>query len=71
MKYESVIEHYEKPAAVADALGLSVSAVCQWKEKGVVPFHSAHRLHEMTRGAIPLEPEHYGPGGRILVSTAA
>lgn len=71
MKYDAVIEHYKKPAAVAAVLDISVSAVCQWEEKGIVPFHSAHRLHTESNGAVPLVPEHYGPGGKILVPVAA
>lgn len=66
MRYAAAIEHFGPPADIARRLGISVQAVTQWESKGIVPYHSASRLHDLSAGALALEPEHYGPGGRIL-----
>ena len=58
------LQHYGTARAMADAIGITASAVSQWGD--VVPYHSATRLHEQSQGAIPLEPDHYGSGGRVV-----
>ena len=63
MDRKDVFEHYKSPPEVAEALGISNSAVHQWGD--VVPYYSATRLHHLTGGAIPLKPEQYGRGGRV------
>lgn len=61
---KDALDYYGGASAVADAIGISPSAVSQWGE--VIPFYSATQLHLATMGQISLEPEHYGNGGRIL-----
>lgn len=59
------LQYYGTAKTMADAIGITASAVSQWGD--VVPYYSATRLHESSDGAIPMEPGHYGPGGRIVV----
>lgn len=64
MKTSAALKYYEKPVAIAAALGISASAVRQWAD--IVPYWSAMQLHQASGGAIPLDSGDYGPGGRIL-----
>jgi hypothetical protein len=68
MKTDLVLSRYKTPTAVALALGISLQAVCKWGV--IVPHYSATELHRLSDRQIPLEPEHYGPGGRILPQTS-
>lgn len=52
-----VIAHFKTPAAVAEALGISRQAVCQWRE--LVPPLSASRLERVTDGKLKYDPEQY------------
>ena len=69
MKTDNVLQRYENATAVATALGISLQAVCKWGD--IVPHYSATELHRLSDGQIPLEPEHYGPGGRIVADKSA
>ncbi len=61
MRTQAVVEHYGNMSIIARELNISAAAVQQWGE--IVPYYSATQIHE--RSGIPLEPEHYGAGGRI------
>ena len=69
MKTSDALSHYKTPTAISTALDISIQAVCKWGD--IVPYWSATQLHELSEGKIPLSPEHYGPGGRIVVSQVA
>jgi hypothetical protein len=50
----AVLSHFkDSPIAVARALGITRSAVCQWPE--IVPLKSALRLQSVTNGELPVD----------------
>lgn len=53
----SAIEHYGSERKVADALGITRSAVNQWGAK--IPPLSAMRLDQLTDGALKFDPDDY------------
>ena len=57
MKTQEVIRHFGSQAAVARALGITSSAVNQWKE--VVPLATAARLEKITGGELVLDVDQY------------
>ncbi|HSA48446.1 MAG TPA: Cro/CI family transcriptional regulator [Candidatus Competibacteraceae bacterium] len=57
MKTQEVIRHFGSQAAVARALGITSSAVNQWRE--VVPLATAARLEKITQGALVLDVDQY------------
>ena len=57
MKTAQVIQHFGSKAAVARALGITPSAVNQWKE--VVPLATAARLEKITQGKLALDVDQY------------
>lgn len=50
VKKKTVIEYFGSVNAVAAALGISQSAVSQWREN--VPEGSAYKLEVITQGAL-------------------
>lgn len=61
MKYETAIRHWKTPRALADTLGISVQAVQQWKDRGLVPLMSANRLQQLSKGKCKVEFDAYPP----------
>lgn len=57
MYKKEVITHFGSQRAIAKALGLSESAISQWKE--VIPEKDAFKIEKMTAGALRLEPSLY------------
>ncbi len=57
MKTKEVIRHFGSQAAVARALGITSSAVTQWRE--TVPLATAARLEKMTSGELVLDVDQY------------
>lgn len=57
MRKSDVLAHFETPSAVADALGISVSAVSGWDE--IVPEGSAYKLQVITGDALRVDPSLY------------
>lgn len=57
MKTQEVIRHFGSQAAVARALGITSSAVNQWRE--VVPLATAARLEKITKGELVLDVDQY------------
>ena len=55
MELEQAVEHFGSQAKVAEALGISESAVSKWKERGgIIPIKVALKLVDMTRGELAL-----------------
>ncbi|GKV89317.1 Cro/CI family transcriptional regulator [Pectobacterium carotovorum] len=59
MRKQDVIAHFGSGRAVAKALGISDSAVSQWKE--LIPEKDAYRLELVTGGQLKHEPNSYRP----------
>lgn len=57
MLKKDVLDHYKTPAAVAEALGISVQAISQWGER--VPPLRAAQVHKLTRGRLKFDPSDY------------
>ncbi len=57
MKTAQVIQHFGSQAAVARALGITASAVNQWRE--TVPLATAARLEKITGGKLVLDVDQY------------
>ncbi|HGH7223088.1 Cro/CI family transcriptional regulator [Klebsiella sp. K4-170] len=57
MLKKDVVQHFGSQRAIAKALGLSESAVSQWKE--VIPEKDAFKIEKITSGALRREPELY------------
>lgn len=57
MLTKDVINFYGTKIAVARALGISPSAVTQWKE--IVPEKQAYRIQRMTGGKLKINPRLY------------
>ncbi|SMB46680.1 Regulatory protein cro (Antirepressor) [Serratia proteamaculans] len=57
MLKKDVVKHFTTQKEVARFLGLSDSAVSQWKE--VIPEKDAHRLHKGTKGVLRFNPSLY------------
>jgi DNA-binding transcriptional regulator YdaS (Cro superfamily) len=51
--------HFKTLSAIAKALRVTKSAVSQWGE--IVPEGAAYKLLAITRGKIPVNPQHYLP----------
>ena len=51
------MKHFGDPTAIANALGISRTAVYKWGT--YVPRGSAYELHVLTGGALPVCHEHY------------
>jgi len=57
MKKENVIKHFKSVQAVAVALGVSHSAVSQWK--AIIPEKNALRLSQLTNGKLSYDESLY------------
>ncbi|WP_420241376.1 Cro/CI family transcriptional regulator [Atlantibacter hermannii] len=57
MYKKDVVQHFGSQRAVARALGLSESAVSQWKS--VIPENDAFKLEAITSGALKRNPDLY------------
>ncbi|OSI18398.1 hypothetical protein BV912_09900 [Neisseria dumasiana] len=57
MLTKDVIDFYGTKIAVARALGISPSAVTQWKE--IVPEKQAYRIQRMMGGKLKINPRLY------------
>lgn len=53
----TAVQHYGTMTAVAEALGVSISAVSQWGK--VVPLESALALETLSNGAVKVERSQY------------
>lgn len=59
MRKQDVIAHFGSGRAVAKALGISDSAVSQWKE--LIPEKDAYRIQVLTEEKLKYVPEEYRP----------
>ncbi len=57
VKSAQVIQHYGSCKGTADALGITISAVCQWGER--VPMGRAYQLEILSRGKLRVNPADY------------
>ncbi|CAH3441023.1 Cro/CI family transcriptional regulator [Phytobacter diazotrophicus] len=57
MLKKDVVQHFGSQRAIAKALGLSESAVSQWRD--VIPEKDAFKIEKMTSGVLRREPELY------------
>jgi hypothetical protein len=57
MLKSAVLAHFKTNVAVAGALGISEAAVSQWGS--LVPPAQARRLHILTDGTLPYDPDDY------------
>ncbi len=63
MLKSKAVEHYGSQRAVADALGISESAVAQWKD--LVPPLSAAKLAKRSRGKLKFDPDIYDSWNKV------
>lgn len=61
MKRSVAIDYYGTAAELSRQVGVSKSAVSQWKKKGVVPSGVAYKIESMTGGALKVDPACYSP----------
>ena len=61
MKTSKVVKHFGSKTAAAEALGITKSAVSQWKE--YVPEGTAYRIQVLTGGKLQVEPQAYRSHG--------
>ena len=59
MYKSDVLKHFKNGAAAGRALGVTKSAVSQWKE--VIPEAVAYRAQRVTRGKLKVDPSLYPP----------
>ena len=62
MLKSAVLAHYDgNGAAVARAVGVTRSAVCQWPDddEGHIPEAMAYRVQAATRGKLKVDPADY------------
>ena len=57
MDKAAVRAHFGTLQAIAEALGITKSAVSQWPD--LVPELWAYKLHAITHGAIAFDPQRY------------
>lgn len=57
MRKDEVLTYFGRTITVAEVLGVSHSAVCQWKE--IIPEKNALRLHQITNGVLRYEESLY------------
>jgi len=57
MHKSTAIKHYSTHTALAEAIGISRAAVGQWGD--IVPYASALKLQELTRGALRIDRSLY------------
>lgn len=50
---------YGSKKAIAEALGISPTAVSQWDEEGLIPPLSAAKLAKRSRGKLKFDPDKY------------
>jgi len=55
MTYQEIIDYYGTPSAVAKSLGLSVTAVTDWKKKIQVPLGRQAQIAALSNGALSAE----------------
>ncbi len=58
MRKQTVLDHFKTRTAIARALGITKSAVSQWKEE-LIPEHHAYRLQRITRRKLKVDPSMY------------
>lgn len=59
MKKSDLIEHFGTQNAVAEALGITKSAVSQWEER--IPEGMAYKAQVITGGKLRVDPSQYPP----------
>ncbi len=61
MKFDQAVEYFGNQRKLADALGLSESAVSLWqsRDEGVVPMKHIIRLKDMSHGELDLNMDDY------------
>ena len=57
MRLNEALKVYKTKCAIADALGISASAVSAWQE--LIPPLSAARLAKRSRGKLKFDPDDY------------
>lgn len=58
MLRKAVIEHFGTQKKAAEVLGITKSAVNQWRRE-LIPEHWAARLHALTHGELRYDPSQY------------
>lgn len=58
MKREDLVKHFGSVRAVADAFGVTISAVYQWDEARV-PERIAYKAQFLTGGKLQVDPAEY------------
>lgn len=59
MYTETALKHFKSRIKIANALGLTKSAVFQWGS--IVPRASAENIQKLTRGRVKVDPSLYNP----------
>lgn len=59
MKKSDVLQFFGSASAAAEALGITVSAVCQWGE--IIPRGAAYTAQVVTNGGLRVDPAVYPP----------
>ncbi len=61
--FQQVVAHFGSQSELARAMGVSRSAVCQWKALGAIPPKQCKQIEVLTNGkfkALDLVLEYYG-----------
>ena len=59
MKLDEAIRWAGSQRKLADALGISESAVSQWVDRGLVPMGRAYQIESLSGGALKVDPALY------------
>jgi len=62
MTYDELINEFGTQDAIAKAIGVTQSAVANWKSRGRIPFHCQYLLEKATRRRLKMDDINL-PGG--------
>lgn len=65
MRKQTVVDYFGTQIAVAKALGITKSAVCQWKAR--IPERMAYRLEALTRKRLRVNRKDYESSAKVVI----
>ena len=55
MTYEELIRHFGTQIAIAESIGMTQSAVANWKSRGRIPLHCQYQLERVTNRKLKMD----------------